>query len=72
MPSLDGLTVCEFLKSNLFTCSIPIIFITATTQDEVLVRLESSLAEGIIIKPFDVTQLDSRIVEICQWNPLSP
>ncbi|MBE9044822.1 response regulator [Pleurocapsales cyanobacterium LEGE 10410] len=26
MPDLNGLTVCEILKSNIFTCTIPIIF----------------------------------------------
>ena len=66
MPDLDGLTVCEILKHNLFTCSIPIIFITALTQEKVLSELETTLAEGIIIKPFDINNLSSIIARICQ------
>ncbi len=65
MPDLDGLTVCEILKNNLFTCSIPVIFMTAMTQEKVLERLEETMAEGIIIKPFDVINLDSQIIKLC-------
>ena len=68
MPGLDGLTVYEVLKSNLFTCTIPIIFMTALTQEKVLAELETTLAEGVITKPFDVINLDSQIAEICDWE----
>ena len=68
MPSLDGYLVCEILKSNLFTCSIPIIFMTAIAQNIVLDRLESTLAEGVITKPFNPIQLHSRIAEMCEWS----
>ena len=71
MPGLDGLTVCEILKSNLFTRTIPIVFITAWTQSEVLSEIETNLAEGIIIKPLDVINLDSQIAKICNWELVS-
>lgn len=68
MPSLDGLAVYEVLKSNLFTCSIPIIFTTAMAQVKVLARLENTLAVGVMTKPFDISQLDSQIAEMCSWK----
>jgi CheY-like chemotaxis protein len=68
MPGLDGFTVYEVLKFNLFTCTIPIIFMTALTQEEVLTQLEATLAEGIITKPFDTINLDSQIATICDWE----
>ena len=68
MPCLDGLSVLESLKSNLFTCSIPIIFITAMVETKLVSQLENTLAAGIITKPFDVINLDSQIAEICQWD----
>jgi CheY-like chemotaxis protein len=68
MPGLDGFTVYEILKFNLFTCTIPIIFMTAWTQEEVLNELEKTLAEGIITKPFDVINLDFQIARICEWD----
>jgi CheY-like chemotaxis protein len=68
MPGLDGFTVYEVLKFNLFTCTIPIIFMTALTQDEVLTQLQATLADGIITKPFDTISLDSQIAKICEWE----
>lgn len=65
MPGLDGLTVCKILKSNLFTCGIPVIYITAMTQNKAIAQLENTLAEGVITKPFDVNYLDSQIAKIC-------
>jgi len=68
MPGLDGLTVYEVLKSNLFTCSIPIIFITAMAQARIISQLKATRAEGIIIKPFDAVNLDSQVAKICNWE----
>ncbi len=68
MPDLDGLTVCEVLRSNLFTCTIPVIFITAMVEAKVLARLEATLAAGIITKPFDITNLDTQIAKMCKWE----
>ncbi|PSB12740.1 two-component system response regulator [Pleurocapsa sp. CCALA 161] len=68
MPGLDGLTVYEILKCNLFTCTIPIIFMTAWTQEEILSKLKASLAEGVIVKPFDAINLDVQIAKMCDWE----
>ena len=57
MPDLDGLTICEILKSNLFTCTIPVIFLTTMTHGETLMYLRNTLAQGIIMKPFDTLGL---------------
>ena len=68
MPSLDGLDVLDILKSNLFTCSIPVIFITAMVQTKLLSQLDNSLAVGIITKPFKIIDLDFQIAEIFRWD----
>ena len=68
IPDMDGLTVCDVLKSNLFTCTIPVIFITAMVEAKVLARLEATLAVGVITKPLDVINLDLEIAKICQWE----
>ena len=71
MPDLDGIAVLEILKSNLFTCSIPIIFMTAMVDTKSLSRLKNTLAVGVITKPFDVMNLNFQIVEICEWETIS-
>lgn len=68
LPDLDGLSVCEILKANLFTSTTPIIFITAMAQAKVLTQLKATLAEGIITKPFDIIDLNHQIAKICKWN----
>ena len=68
MPGLDGFTVYDILKTNLFTRTIPVIFITAIALDKVLERLETTSATGIITKPLDVINLPSRIAKMCQWK----
>ena len=68
MPDLDGLTICEILKSNLFTCTIPVIFLTTMTHGETLMYLRNTLAQGIIMKPFDTLGLRFLIAGICDWQ----
>lgn len=68
LPDIDGLEVYEILLSNLFTCSIPIVFITAMAQTKMIARLENTLAAGIIIKPFNLLELDTKISKICNWK----
>jgi CheY-like chemotaxis protein len=68
MPDLDGLTVCEVLKTNLFTCAIPVIFVTARVEAKMLDRLKSTLAVGIITKPFNINRFPSQITSMCGWK----
>ena len=68
MPGLDGFTVYDILKSNLFTRTIPIIFITAIALERVLTRLKTTSAAGIIVKPLDAINLHSQIAKMCQWK----
>ena len=68
MPYLNGLVVLDILKSNSFTCSIPVILFTAMVQADLLSQLENTSAIGVITKPFDIISLDSQIAQICKWN----
>ena len=68
MPGLDGFTVYNILKSNLFTSTIPIIFVTAIALERVLERLGTTSAKGIMVKPLDLINLHSQIAKMCQWK----
>jgi two-component system phosphate regulon response regulator PhoB len=64
MPGLDGFGACRELKADLRTRHIPVIFLTARSQ-ETEVRAGLSLgALGYIIKPFDVFTLASEITTL--------
>lgn len=61
MPRLDGLGACRELKADPRTRDLPVIFLTARSQ-EFEVRAGLNLgALGYIIKPFDVFMLASEI-----------
>lgn len=53
MPGMDGVSLCKSLKSNLVTCHIPVILVTAKVGvDNEVAGLESG-ADAYVTKPFD-------------------
>ena len=61
MPDIDGFEVCRQLKQDALLADIPIIFITAKTeQDDVIIGLELG-AVDYITKPFNEKELITRI-----------
>jgi PAS domain S-box-containing protein len=61
MPGIDGYEVCERLKADPNTCTIPIIFITAV--DDVLDKVKAFGMGGAdyVTKPFQIEEVFSRI-----------
>jgi DNA-binding response OmpR family regulator len=69
MPRLDGFGACRQLKDDPRTRHIPIIFLTARSQEfDVRDGLELG-AIGYIIKPFDAFRLASEIVALLNRSP---
>ncbi len=61
LPGMDGLEVCKALKKESKTCSIPIIMLTAKSQEsDKVVGLELG-ADDYITKPFSPRELIARI-----------
>ncbi len=61
MPQMDGFAVCNYLKNNAATKDIPIIFLTASDQEESIVKGFNLGAVDYITKPFLPTELLARI-----------
>jgi len=64
MPRVDGFTACARLKADARTRLLPVIFLTAKSQE---IEVEHGLAigaRGYIVKPFDVFKLAQKIREI--------
>src|SRR5688572_32899143 len=53
MPELDGPETCRRLKSDPRTAKIPVIFLTAKSQEAEIQRGLSLGAAGYVTKPFD-------------------
>jgi two-component system, sensor histidine kinase and response regulator len=61
MPGMNGLEVCRRIKAENRTSSIPVIFVTAMTQDEDEARGLESGAIDYITKPFSPPIVKARV-----------
>jgi CheY-like chemotaxis protein len=61
MPGMDGYEVCRQLKNDNQTMNIPVIFITAKSQNEDILRGFETGAVDYITKPFNAAELSARV-----------
>ncbi len=64
MPEMDGVELCEKLKNDLSTSHIPVILLTAKTDEESTIKGFESGAEAYVPKPFDPQILALRVKNI--------
>jgi len=61
MPDMNGFEVCDEIKSDLSLADIPIIFITASNEEEDVLQAFDKGAVDYIVKPFNTHELLARI-----------
>lgn len=61
MPDLDGFEVCRHLKADPAVSHIPIVFLTARTETEDLIKGFELGAVDYVTKPFQATELLVRV-----------
>ena len=64
MPAGDGIGVYERLRLSSETTTIPVIFITAYANDEIVKKVLELGAEGFIAKPFNIDKLLNKVKTI--------
>lgn len=64
MPELDGPETCRRLKADPATAGIPVVFLTAKSQEAEIQRGLSLGAAGYVTKPFDALALGQQIKDI--------
>ena len=64
MPIMDGLQFCNALKNDTDVSHIPVILLTALSDNDDKIRGYSSGADGYLVKPFDPALLKTRIENI--------
>lgn len=64
MPELDGPETCRQLKANPATAHLPVIFLTAKSQESEIQRGLGLGAAGYITKPFDALTLGQRVRDL--------
>ncbi|MDO8454018.1 MAG: diguanylate cyclase [Sulfurimonas sp.] len=61
MPKMDGYEVCKILKANEKTKDIPVIFITAKTDEDSIERAYEVGGIDYVTKPFKPRELTARV-----------
>jgi signal transduction histidine kinase len=61
MPEMDGFEVCRLLRADPATRDLPVLFITALTDEESIVRGFRDGAQDYIAKPFRQAELVARV-----------
>lgn len=64
LPDMSGLDVCRLLKSDEATASLPIVMVTARTEDDDIVRGLELGADDYITKPFSPRVLVARVKSV--------
>ncbi len=75
MPEMDGYQVCIKLKSNLSFSHVPVIFLTAKSQSDDIVKGFEVGGSDYVTKPFIAAELMARIkthLEVKQLRHLLP
>ena len=63
MPTLNGYQVCRELKENADTRSIPIVMLTAKSQESDKFWGREAGADVYLVKPFDMDELMEAVIE---------
>ena len=72
MPELDGPETCRQLKADPATADIPVIFLTAKSQQSEIQRGLSLGAIGYVTKPFDALTLGLQVKRLVLGQDASP
>lgn len=66
MPEMDGYEVCQRLKADPETASIPVVFLSARAQQSEIQKGKDLGAAGYLVKPFDPMTLSSYLEAILE------
>jgi two-component system, OmpR family, response regulator RpaA len=61
MPDVDGFTVCQRLRQNASTASIPVLMLTALGMVRDKVKGFDAGADDYLVKPFEIPELQVRV-----------
>ncbi|MFA7677448.1 MAG: response regulator [Candidatus Omnitrophota bacterium] len=66
MPQMDGFQVLEKLKKNPKTMAIPVIMLSAKTDDDSKLKAAGLYNEGYLVKPVQIDTLKAKIDQVLE------
>ena len=70
MPVMDGMTLCQRLKSNFTTNHIPVVLMTALGSDADRIAGLTNGADAYVSKPFNIDVLRTTILQLMKTRQL--
>ena len=70
MPVMDGMTLCQKLKSNFNTNHIPVVLVTALGSDADRIVGISNGADAYVSKPFNIDVLRTTIMQLLKTRQM--
>jgi DNA-binding response OmpR family regulator len=70
MPVMDGMTLCQKLKSNFNTNHIPVVLVTALGSDADRIIGISNGADAYVSKPFNIDVLRTTVMQLLKSRQL--
>jgi signal transduction histidine kinase/DNA-binding response OmpR family regulator len=64
MPLINGIELCNILKTNSNVNHIPIILLTAVTEEEMMLKGLNEMADDYITKPFVINVLKTKVCNL--------
>lgn len=58
LPDISGFDLCKNIKSHKLLINIPVYYLTAVTSSKVEEKMEKTKADGYILKPFNLPDLE--------------
>jgi excisionase family DNA binding protein len=72
MPRLDGYTVCAHIKADPATTGTTVLVITGDGSEQTIERLLASGADGYLVKPIRITELQQSVCGLLDDVRVSP
>jgi signal transduction histidine kinase len=68
MPGISGIEVCQFLRTQLATRSVPILMLTIHSETRDVVQGLAAGADDFLPKPYNPAELSARIMALVRAN----
>lgn len=72
LPSVSGLEICRHVRRNPKTATLPILMLTARTEEDDRVRGLETGADDYVSKPFSMPELQARIKALLRRSTPTP
>ncbi|MCZ7643909.1 MAG: response regulator [Planctomycetota bacterium] len=69
MPNLDGVSACRLMRENPKTRDVPVLFLSATRDDEVAMAALEAGAYDFLPKPTPLFELRVKVAAVLSLNP---